>query len=72
MPYFNMYKDKAGEWRWTFKGDNNEPVADSAEGYTTRQKCLHGIRVVKNGAAAAPVTDITTSPPTKIPDSDIK
>lgn len=28
-----VYKDIAGEWRWTEYAGNNEPVADSNEGY---------------------------------------
>jgi uncharacterized protein YegP (UPF0339 family) len=72
MPYFSVFKDKKSEWRWTLKADNHEPIADSGEGYTTKQSCLHGIRLVKDEAAAAPVLDISTNPPLKIPDEAIK
>lgn len=35
-PYFKIFKDNAGEWRWTLYAANHEPVAVS-EGYTRRE-----------------------------------
>lgn len=35
-----LYKDTAGEWRWTLRAANGEIVADSSEGYSNRQDCL--------------------------------
>ncbi len=32
-PYFLIFQDRAGEWRWTLYGANHEPVATS-EGYS--------------------------------------
>ncbi len=29
---FELYKDKAGEFRWRLQAENNEIIADSAEG----------------------------------------
>jgi uncharacterized protein YegP (UPF0339 family) len=34
-----IYKDAAGEWRWTAKAANGEPIADSGEGYESRDYC---------------------------------
>lgn len=31
-----VYRDSAGEWRWTAKAGNGETVADSGEGYKHR------------------------------------
>lgn len=31
-----VYRDNAGEWRWTRRADNGEVVSDSAESYTRR------------------------------------
>ena len=28
------FQDTKGEWRWTLRAPNGEPIADSAEGYT--------------------------------------
>ena len=43
---FVLYKDAAGEWRWTLYGKNNKTIADSAEGYHNKADCLHGARLV--------------------------
>lgn len=35
-PYFKIFQDRAGEWRWTLYAANHEAVAVS-EGYTRRE-----------------------------------
>lgn len=54
---FDVFKDKAGEWRWNLKADNNKIIADSGEGYVNKQDCLAGIELVKGGAIAASVAE---------------
>ncbi len=56
---FEVYKDKAGEYRWRLQANNNEIVADSNESYKSKSSCMHGIDVVKQIAASAPVNDLT-------------
>jgi len=56
---FEVYEDKAGEYRWRLQANNNEIVADSNEGYKSKAACLHGIEVVKQIAASAPINDLT-------------
>jgi uncharacterized protein YegP (UPF0339 family) len=46
-PYFNLYKDARGEWRWNIKARNHKIIADSAEGYTSKQGAINGINLVK-------------------------
>ena len=58
QPRFDVYVDRAKEWRWTFYAANGLKVADSAEGYTTKQACLHGLGIVKGYAANAKVNII--------------
>lgn len=49
MAKFILYKDKAGEFRWTLWSDkNNKRVADSAEGYVSKSGALSGIEWVKS------------------------
>jgi len=31
-----IYRDRAGEWRWRWRAGNNRVVADSGEGYSSR------------------------------------
>lgn len=54
---FEVFQDKAGEWRWSLKADNNKIVADSGEGYVNKADCLAGLELVKGGAIAAAVEE---------------
>ncbi len=56
---FEVYKDNAGEYRWRLQANNNEVVADSNEGYSSKDACLHGIDVVRRIASSAPINDLT-------------
>lgn len=58
--YFILYKDNAGQWRWKFRAANHEDICVSSESYTTKQNALHGINLVKTGAAGARIYDDTT------------
>jgi uncharacterized protein YegP (UPF0339 family) len=53
---FQIYKDSRNEWRWRLKAANGKIVADSSEGYATKQACLHGIELVK-GSTNIPLED---------------
>ena len=53
-PKFEMYLDKAGEYRFRLKARNGEIIATS-EGYKAKASCLNGIDSVKRNAPDAPV-----------------
>ena len=53
-PKFEMYLDKAGEYRFRLKAKNGEIIATS-EGYKAKASCLTGIDSVKRNAPDAPV-----------------
>ena len=55
-PKFEMYTDKAGEFRFRLKATNGQIIA-VGEGYTTKASCLNGIESVKKNAPEAPVED---------------
>lgn len=55
---FVLKKTANYQYHWVFKAANGEVVAQS-ETYTSKQSALHGIQVVKQGAADASVVDIT-------------
>lgn len=57
MATFIIYKDNKGEYRWRFRANNNEIVADSAEGYKAKADCQRGIDIVKQQSPAATVVD---------------
>ena len=49
---YNIFKDKAGEWRWRLVATNGKIIADSGEGYNNKADCLHGIDLVKSSTNA--------------------
>lgn len=54
-PVFELYEDNAGEWRWRLVVPNGNIIADSGEGYTSKQGAKRGIESVKDNAADADV-----------------
>ena len=53
-PKFEVYVDKAGEYRFRLKATNGQIIAVS-EGYKAEASCLNGIESVKKNAPEAPV-----------------
>ena len=51
-PKFEIYKDKAGEFRFRLKAKNGEIIATS-EGYKAKASCENGIESVKKNAPEA-------------------
>ncbi len=49
-PKFELYEDKAGEFRFRLKARNGEIIATS-EGYKSKSSCLNGIESVRKNAA---------------------
>ena len=49
-PKFELYEDKAGEFRFRLKACNGEIIATS-EGYKSKSSCLNGIESVRKNAA---------------------
>lgn len=48
-PKFEVYEDKAGEFRFRLKASNGEIVAVS-EGYKSKDSCFNGIESVRKNA----------------------
>lgn len=53
-PKFEVYADKAGEFRFRLKATNGQIIAVS-EGYTAKASCLNGIESVKKNAPDAEI-----------------
>ena len=51
-PKFEVYTDKAGEYRFRLKATNGQVIAVS-EGYSSEAGCLNGVESVKKNAADA-------------------
>lgn len=55
-PKFEMYQDKAGQFRFRLKARNGKIIAIS-EGYTTRASCENGIDSVRKNADLAEIEE---------------
>ncbi len=44
-----LYRDDKGEWRWTARAGNGEPLAVSSEGYEHRTDCADAAHQVVGG-----------------------
>ncbi|WP_435067595.1 HVO_2922 family protein [Haloplanus sp. C73] len=57
QPVFELYEDRGSEWRWRLVASNGNIVADSAEGYASKQGAKRGIDCVKRIAPDADVEE---------------
>ena len=57
-PKFELYTDKAGEFRFRLKAANGQIIA-VGEGYKTKKSCLNGIESIRKNAPEAPIEDAT-------------
>lgn len=55
-PKFEIYKDKAGEFRFRLKAKNGQIIA-VGEGYTTLANCEKGVESVKKNAPDAEIVE---------------
>ncbi len=56
-PKFEVYLDKAGEYRFRLKATNGEIIAVS-EGYKALAGCMNGIESVKKNAVDSPIVKL--------------
>jgi len=55
MATFEVYADKAGKHRWRLRHRNGNIIADSSQGYASRQKAMQGLRSVQTNAVGGTV-----------------
>lgn len=55
-PKFEVYADKAGQFRFRLKAKNGEIIATS-ENYKTKASCMNGIESVRKNAPDAQITE---------------
>ncbi len=58
MPKFEIYTDRAGQYRWRLKASNGEIVATS-EGYIYKSSAITSVRKVQELAPQAQIYDLT-------------
>jgi uncharacterized protein YegP (UPF0339 family) len=56
---FELYKDKKGEFRWRLIASNGQVIANSGEGYKTKESAKNGMASVKKNAPTATIEDKT-------------
>lgn len=58
---FEVYKDKAGEFRFRLKASNGQAILAS-EGYKTKASCMNGVESVKSNCLQLDCFEKTTTP----------
>jgi len=56
---FELFTDRAGEWRWRLVHDNGNVIANSGEGYTRKANARKGLESVRSNAPAADVVELS-------------
>jgi uncharacterized protein len=54
---FEVYQDKAGEYRWRLRAQNTKILATAGDGYKEKRSCLAAIESVKRDVVDAPVVE---------------
>lgn len=55
---FEIYEDDIGQYRWRLVHANGNIIADSGEGYASKQKARQGLNSVKKNAPDADVEEV--------------
>lgn len=61
-PSYWIYRDRTGQWRWTYEASNGKTIAVSSESYVRKVDCERGIELMKASFAS----------PVWIPEADSK
>lgn len=56
-PHFEVFEDKANEWRWRMVASNGRIVADSGEGYSSKSGARRALENVQQRSDDASVTE---------------
>lgn len=55
---FQVYLDEIEDWRWRLLHDNGNIIADSGQGYSSKQAAVRGIESVKRNASEAAIEEV--------------
>jgi uncharacterized protein len=44
---FELYRDRARQWRWRLVAANGRIMADSAEAYTRKRDCVRALQTIQ-------------------------
>jgi uncharacterized protein YegP (UPF0339 family) len=65
---FELYEDRAGQWRWRLRHRNGNVVADGGEGYTRKHNAQKGMASVRRNALGA--TTLLFETESELPEED--
>ncbi|AUX10604.1 hypothetical protein AArcSl_2993 [Halalkaliarchaeum desulfuricum] len=54
---FELFEDVEGRWRWRLRHENGNVIADSGQGYASKQKAKQGLGSVQKNVGGAPVEE---------------
>ncbi len=54
---FELYQDKAGEYRWRLRHSNGNIIATASEGYASKASAQRGIEIVRE-SSESPVVEL--------------
>jgi amphi-Trp domain-containing protein len=57
LAQFEVFRDRADEWRWRLRHRNGNIIATSGEGYTRKHNAWKGLRSVVQNAPEAEITE---------------
>ena len=55
---YELYKSRAGKWRWRLKARNGEIIAMASQGYSSKQAAKRGLRSVRINAPLSRAIEI--------------
>lgn len=55
---FEVYRDRASEWRWRLVHRNGNIIADGGEGYSSKRNAIRGLRSVQYNAPGALIEEL--------------
>ena len=55
---FEVYKDKAGKYRFRLKVPNGEVIATTSEGYRSKKSWMNGIQSVKKNVLKPKIVEL--------------
>lgn len=63
-----VFKDKAGEFRWRRRAGNSQIISTSGEGYVEKRNALHGLRLANSDMEGCRFVDLTVEDPQEEPE----
>jgi len=51
-PSYRVYRDKRGEYRWSYEAANGKTIGISSEGYVKKADCLRSVEILKTSAGS--------------------